>query len=347
MCQCECPARCRTPIIASSTSSSSSFSPLTHPYPAARTAPHRHREPLLLVSHHGLNELAHTPRAVCDAKRGGVPSSSLILLARSSRCIPHRHPPISIPPTSAVQSNARRTLRAKAAAASQSDVAERRQGPRGRTPCLLHVVSVRSNPERDACFLLPPSLLLPPMAPPPPAASSSSSATFEFVVGNRPDQLKGLATSRLRSHVSKRGWQAHLAVHRPPPPPPTAALSNGSSSSSSSPTVVDRKAEADAAARERRRRRRRRGGKPVSVTYELATAAAPPPPYGDDDEVDDWVDRGQDAAAASLIQLPRGRSTAASALLVDPLLGGTRVDPFRAYPGPWHPNIPAWTDNCK
>lgn len=146
MCVCvSVPARCRTPIIASSTSSSS-FSPLTHPYPAARTAPHRHREPLLLVSHHGLNELAHTPRAVCDAKRGGVPSSSLILLARSSRCIPHRHPPISIPPTSAVQSNARRTLRAKAAAASQSDVAERRQGPRGRTPCLLHVVSVRSNP---------------------------------------------------------------------------------------------------------------------------------------------------------------------------------------------------------
>ncbi|KAJ6446649.1 DNA-directed RNA polymerases I, II, and III subunit RPABC2 [Purpureocillium lavendulum] len=156
------------------------------------------------------------------------------------------------------------------------------------------------------------------------ATSGPSPTTFEFVVGNRPDQLKGLSTSRLRSHVSKRGWQAHLAARRPSPP---------SSSSSLSPAAVprissdDRKADASAAARERRRKRRR--GRPVFVTYELVAG----PDVDPDDEVHDVVPRNQHSPL-----------TTPSALF-DPLLGGTRVDPFRAYPGPWHPSIPAWTDN--
>ncbi|UNI14025.1 hypothetical protein JDV02_000706 [Purpureocillium takamizusanense] len=194
------------------------------------------------------------------------------------------------------------------------------------------------------------------MTPPQASSSySSSAATFEFVVGNRPDQLKGLATSRLRSHVSKRGWQAHLAVHHPTPPPQVQqqqrSLASSSSSSSSSP-AAGRGGDPKADARERRRRRRR-AGKPVSVTYELAATSLPlpaPPANGDGDGDDN------ENASATLMSLlvPRHRPAAAAAaaasppaLLFDPLLGGTRVDPFRAYPGPWHPDIPAWTDNCE
>ncbi|PON29831.1 hypothetical protein TGAM01_v201197 [Trichoderma gamsii] len=35
-------------------------------------------------------------------------------------------------------------------------------------------------------------------------------ATYEFVVGQRPDQLNAGSNKKLRSHLSKRGWEAYL-----------------------------------------------------------------------------------------------------------------------------------------
>lgn len=179
------------------------------------------------------------------------------------------------------------------------------------------------------------------------AAGAIAPVQFEFVIGNRPDQLKGGSSTRVRSYLSRRAWQAHLPT-RPAPP----------SSSSSSPADAERGSrEGHAAARPRPPRRRR--GKPYSVTFEYVAGDEPgeggPGETGqrrqhqqhdkawEDEEVEE-VPRQWDAHQGQMVRRPSPNMS--SSLAIEYRLGGGRVDPFRSNPGPWRSYIPALTDHC-
>ncbi|KAL6834015.1 hypothetical protein J3E69DRAFT_363025 [Trichoderma sp. SZMC 28015] len=142
-----------------------------------------------------------------------------------------------------------------------------------------------------------------PIAPAPPTQ-------FEFIVGDRPDQLKAGANPRLRSHLSKRGWQVYLLQN------------NGGSSSASGSAPVDEAAQQ----REDRAKRKKRKRQLHTVTWNLPTAEA-----------------SNNALAQSLMRTNAAR--AAPQLTIEYQLGGGRVDPFRTYPAPWKPYIPQLVDH--
>ncbi|KAL7909173.1 hypothetical protein GGI35DRAFT_372830 [Trichoderma velutinum] len=139
---------------------------------------------------------------------------------------------------------------------------------------------------------------------------------FEFVVGDRPDQLKAGSNPKLRSHLSKRGWQVYLLQN------------NGASSSASASSPVDSIAQK----REDRAKRKKRKRLQHSVTWDLPTS-------------DDTDSHGasNNALVQSLIRTNAAR--AAPPLAIEYQLGGGRIDPFRTYPTPWRPYIPQLVDH--
>lgn len=161
----------------------------------------------------------------------------------------------------------------------------------------------------------------------PPAATAPPNE-FEFIVGDRPDQLKAGSSKKLRSHLSKRGWQVYLLQHN---------------SRSSSATAANAAEAADAAAQQRedRARRKRRKRLQHTVTWEVRGPEDPGYPGTADAFA---ITNGQ-----ILIQgRPGGGALSVqSALSIDYQLGGGRVDPFRSYPVSWAPYIPHLVDHCK
>ncbi|PNP54341.1 hypothetical protein THARTR1_05548 [Trichoderma harzianum] len=138
---------------------------------------------------------------------------------------------------------------------------------------------------------------------------------FEFVVGDRPDQLKAGSNPRLRSHLSKRGWQVYLLQN------------NGASSSASGSAPVDEAAQQ----REDRAKRKKRKRQLHTVTWELPAPNNP--------------GASNNALAQSLMRVNAARE--APRLAIEYQLGGGRVDPFRTYPAPWKPYIPQLVDHCE
>lgn len=146
---------------------------------------------------------------------------------------------------------------------------------------------------------------------PPPATQ------FEFVIGDRPDQLKAGSNKKLRSHLSKRGWQVYLLQH------------NGEDSSGSAP--VDNVAQQ----REDRAKRKKRKRLQHTVTWDLGAPGHP-----------EHQGTTNDALVQSLMRATAARA-AAPTIRIEYQLGGGRVDPFRSYPVSWQPYIPHLVDHCK
>ena len=148
---------------------------------------------------------------------------------------------------------------------------------------------------------------------------------FEFVVGDRPDQLKAGSSSKLRSHLSKRGWQVYLLQH------------NGSSSSSSSSTPVDEAAQQ----REDRSKRKKRKRLQHTITWDIRGP--------DDAEFPGTANAASNNSALlqSMIRAGAVGFGAVQPLAIEYQLGGGRVDPFKSYPTPWRPYIPHLVDHCE
>ncbi|KAL7792515.1 hypothetical protein V8C37DRAFT_126369 [Trichoderma ceciliae] len=145
---------------------------------------------------------------------------------------------------------------------------------------------------------------------------------FQFVVGDRPDQLKAGSNKKLRSHLSKQGWKVYLLQHN-------------QSSSSTSTAAVDEGAQQ----REDRAKRKKRKRLQHTVTWDVR-------------EPEDPGTSGDFAGSSNILEsLIRGSLAGVGALPVestlsiDYQLGGGRVDPFKSYPAPWQPYIPHLVDH--
>ncbi|TFA97709.1 hypothetical protein CCMA1212_010560 [Trichoderma ghanense] len=145
----------------------------------------------------------------------------------------------------------------------------------------------------------------------------ASVTEFEFVVGDRPDQLKAGSNSKLRSHLSKRGWQVYLLQH------------NSAAGSSSSSTPADEASQQ----REDRSRRKKRKRLQHTITWDVR---------GPDDP--QFPGTATPTNNNSLIQ-GAGGFGAVQPLAIEYQLGGGRVDPFRSYPTPWRSYIPHLVDH--
>lgn len=141
-------------------------------------------------------------------------------------------------------------------------------------------------------------------------------ATYEFVVGQRPDQLNAGSSKKLRSHLSKRGWEAYLGQKK--------------LSSPVSGRVDEAAHQTDDGARPKKRRRHRQ-----AITWEVVEPGDPRIPTGNVRE-----------AMLSLIKTGR-HMPLEKTLAIDYRLGGGRVDPFKSYPTPFRSYIPRLVDHCK
>lgn len=151
------------------------------------------------------------------------------------------------------------------------------------------------------------------------APAPASESEFEFVVGDRPDQLKAGSNPKLRSHLSKRGWKVYLLQHN---------AAAGSSSSSSPADEATRQ-------REDRSRRKKRRRLQHTITWDVR---------GPHDA--EFPGMATATNNNSLIQAMI-HATAVQPFAIEYQLGGGRVDPFRSYPTPWRPYIPHLVDHCK
>lgn len=149
------------------------------------------------------------------------------------------------------------------------------------------------------------------------APAPASESEFEFVVGDRPDQLKAGSNPKLRSHLSKRGWKVYLLQHN---------AAAGSSSSSSPADEATRQ-------REDRSRRKKRRRLQHTITWDVR---------GPHDA--EFPGMATATNNNSLIQAMI-HATAVQPFAIEYQLGGGRVDPFRSYPTPWRPYIPHLVDH--
>lgn len=158
---------------------------------------------------------------------------------------------------------------------------------------------------------------LPPMSSfnlPPPAPKPT---TYEFVVGQRPDQLNAGSSKKLRSHLSKRGWEVYLEQKK--------------LSSPVSVRVDEAAHQTDDGARRKKRRRHRQ-----AITWDVMEPGDP------------RVPRPGNVREAMLALIKTGRHMPLERTLsIDYRLGGGRVDPFKSYPTPFRSYIPRLVDHCK
>ncbi|KAL7921928.1 hypothetical protein ACQKWADRAFT_109117 [Trichoderma austrokoningii] len=136
-------------------------------------------------------------------------------------------------------------------------------------------------------------------------------ATYEFVVGQRPDQLNAGSNKRLRSHLSKRGWEAYLEQKN-----------------KSSFRVGKAAQQADNGGTRQKKRRRHR----QAITWEVV----------EPDDPDKFPGPGhvREAMLALIKHMPLEKT-----LSIDYRLGGGRVDPFKSYPTPFRSYIPNLVDH--
>ncbi|KID68004.1 hypothetical protein MAN_02860, partial [Metarhizium hybridum] len=186
------------------------------------------------------------------------------------------------------------------------------------------------------------------------AAKAAHPTEFEFVIGSRPQELKVDTSRRLRSFLSKRAWREHRAQYEQQSQSSSESSPSNSSSSgskseaqSSSSSIRDGNANPDRKPAATKASRRRRN-KLQTVTFEYIGAGPIAPPSA--------LTSGtiQDAAGVEELDgLPGDRllqlfaQSLARFPPMDTHFGGGRVDPFRSYPGPWQPYIPALADHCK
>ncbi|KAH6606835.1 hypothetical protein Trco_005988 [Trichoderma cornu-damae] len=157
-----------------------------------------------------------------------------------------------------------------------------------------------------------------------PAAPTALATNFEFVVGDRPEQLKAGSSKKLRSYLSKRGWQVYL-------------LQNNSSPSSS--TAVD------GSAKQRDDKTRRKRRRPIQHTIAWDVRGPDDPAYpGTSGAYGSSNGPLQAPIRGSPVRVARIRPVQTT-LSIDYQLGGGRVDPFRSYPAPWKPYIPHLVDH--
>lgn len=136
--------------------------------------------------------------------------------------------------------------------------------------------------------------------------------TFEFVIGNKPEQLKGVGSRRLKSHLSKRGWQAHRL----------------SAASTDKPLEAQTDSVTKVAHSQAQRRRRK---SPYKVTYELSCHLTKASPVSVDDD---------GSVSAMMTPSPPCPS-------IEHQLGGGRIDPFRSYPRRPFVGADRFIDHCK
>lgn len=186
------------------------------------------------------------------------------------------------------------------------------------------------------------------------AAKATHPTEFEFIVGNRPQDLRADTSRKLRSYLSKRAWKAHRDAYERSRRESDSPSSNPSSSNQDSPESQTSNSSAAGNGKVPKtktpvvKNTRRRKNKLHTVTFEcVSTAPAQPPlalPWGTIQNVT-GIDDPNKVPQADLLHLLAqsvGRS-----LPMDTQFGGGRVDPFRSYPGPWRPWIPALADHCE
>lgn len=133
---------------------------------------------------------------------------------------------------------------------------------------------------------------------------------FQFVIGDRPEQLKA---SRLKSHISKRGWAAYRA-----------------SLKKNHVTIPDsQQGQIPPAREDRRNLKPRRSSKQTAVTYELTC--------GLDGE----------SPRSNGHSMPPGHRQRTLAHPIEYQLGGGRIDPFQAHAGQRGFHVPALVDHCN
>ncbi|KAK2608772.1 hypothetical protein QQS21_002629 [Conoideocrella luteorostrata] len=181
---------------------------------------------------------------------------------------------------------------------------------------------------------------------------SAKPIEFEFVTGNRPDQLKADSSRKLRSFLSKRSWQAHRVQHQlrgdisSPSTSSSSESQTETASSCSDPQDGDKPRQNKAAVVKNARRRR---NKLQAVTFECV--AAVPAVALPEDEVWQVIRHSDGADSRPRSYLTQDRmlqlfeQTLSRALPMDAHFGGIRMDPFRSYPGTWQPHIPALADH--
>ncbi|KID97378.1 hypothetical protein MAJ_06610, partial [Metarhizium majus ARSEF 297] len=184
------------------------------------------------------------------------------------------------------------------------------------------------------------------------AAKAAHPTEFEFVIGSRPQELKVDTSRRLRSFLSKRAWREHRAQYEQQSQSssessPSNSSSSGSKreaqSSSSSIRDGDANPERKPAATKASRRRR---NKLQTLTFEYIGVGPIAPP-----SALTWGTNRDAAGVEELDGLPGDRllqlfaQSLARFPPMDTHFGGGRVDPFRSYPGPWQPYIPALADH--
>lgn len=197
-------------------------------------------------------------------------------------------------------------------------------------------------------------------------AKPEGPAKFEFVIGNRPDQLKSDSSRKLRSYLSKRAWQAYFEAQAKPGESVSSSSGSPSGSTSSGPIVdvpVHRSRQhvlKNGKAQQVKSTRRGKRGGLYSVTFEYAgdchgastddglalsgNQAQKRQEIGGVKKDSDTTVRGRtirDLEIQFLLnQMPQS-------LAMDTQLGGGRVDPFKSYPVLWQPYIPALADHCR
>lgn len=151
-------------------------------------------------------------------------------------------------------------------------------------------------------------------------------STYEFVVGNKPEELKASKTRRLKSHLSKRGWQAYRTSKK------STTTTTTTSTSITAPASSSSAGDATPGREVRKTRRKKR----VVVTYEYL-----PGP-------DQYRPRGEEEGEGSITgQMVRQNAVMFPVVpLIEFQLGGGRMDPFSAYPGQRRPYVPALVDHC-
>jgi hypothetical protein len=175
------------------------------------------------------------------------------------------------------------------------------------------------------------------------------------VIGNRPQELKAASSRRLRSYLSKQAWKNHRAKHNKSRSDTIQSLLPDAPFESQIGPHLSGKISPDSHGTFNRDKTapkvsRRRRSKLQSVTYEcveniflelpLALTSGPACTSTTTYELDG-------------LPLPRGKllelltRSVARPLPMDTQFGGGRVDPFRSYPGPWHPYTPVLADHCE
>lgn len=155
--------------------------------------------------------------------------------------------------------------------------------------------------------------------------------TFEFVVGNKPEQLKASKTRRLKSHLSKRGWQAHRAA-RDEQAAAAQLLSMTKTKSTIMSSTVTEITKADGNQGKEFRKRRRQKTR-LTITFECVSEP-------EEQLQHRFKENGSIKhryGVKAMDELPP----------IEYQLGGGRIDPFGAYPGQRRPYVPALVDHCK